>query len=193
MTNYKILGVSQSATKDEIKSAYRKLAKKYHPDINKKADPKKFIEITQAYEAMIKGDAGTSDDYQDPFSGSAKDWYRDRQSKHQAYEQARRQGGFYQDPFYRTDPFGAGGSDWGFGQEQPKEDPPISTRQVRELLRYDIDKRPAVFSQYGYTCDGCHKAYKGGNMLYYFAMDKKLCRKCKKDILDWMDNNNNFN
>ena len=32
---YEVLGISKSATQDEIKSAHRKLAKKYHPDINK--------------------------------------------------------------------------------------------------------------------------------------------------------------
>lgn len=51
---YKILGVDKSATKDEIKKAYRKLAMKYHPDRNPgdKAAEEKFKQITEAHEVL---------------------------------------------------------------------------------------------------------------------------------------------
>ena len=53
---YEILGVSRDATQDQIQSAYRKLARKYHPDINKsKGAEDKFKQIGEAYEVL--GDA----------------------------------------------------------------------------------------------------------------------------------------
>ncbi|BDA66440.1 chaperone protein DnaJ [Dulcicalothrix desertica PCC 7102] len=50
---YEILGVSREADKDEIKSAYRRLARKYHPDVNKEAGAEeRFKEINRAYEVL---------------------------------------------------------------------------------------------------------------------------------------------
>ncbi|MEA3554800.1 MAG: DnaJ C-terminal domain-containing protein [Campylobacterota bacterium] len=50
---YKTLNVSENATQSEIKKAYRALAKKYHPDMNKDADAEeKFKEINAAYEVL---------------------------------------------------------------------------------------------------------------------------------------------
>lgn len=60
---YSILGIDKNATQDDVKKAYRKLAKKYHPDANpndKKAEDK-FKEVNEAYEVL--GDAGKRKKY----------------------------------------------------------------------------------------------------------------------------------
>ncbi|MBE7560383.1 DnaJ domain-containing protein [bacterium] len=50
---YGILGVERSATQDQIQKAYRKLARRYHPDVNKDAGAEeKFKEINEAYEVL---------------------------------------------------------------------------------------------------------------------------------------------
>src|ERR1019366_4797979 len=74
---YEVLGISRNADADEIKSAYRRLARRYHPDVNPN-DPsaeEKFKEVGSAY-AILSDPAkrarfdqyGTTDDQpQDPF------------------------------------------------------------------------------------------------------------------------------
>lgn len=89
---YHVLGVSKTATQDEIKKAYRKLALQYHPDRNKtKEAEEKFKEITKAYEVLS-----------DPQKRQTYD-----QVGHAAFEQGAGQG-----------PFGAGGPFGGFGGAQ---------------------------------------------------------------------------
>lgn len=68
---YDVLGVDKSASDAEIKSAFRKLAKKYHPDINKEPDAaEKFKEVQEAYDVL--GDEGKRKTY-DQFGHAAFD------------------------------------------------------------------------------------------------------------------------
>src|SRR5215470_10665708 len=50
---YAVMGVERSATPEGIKAAYRKLARKYHPDVSKEPDAEeKFKEVQEAYETL---------------------------------------------------------------------------------------------------------------------------------------------
>jgi DnaJ-class molecular chaperone len=69
---YKILGVSKSANPEDIKKAYRKLARKYHPDVNPgdKTAEARFKEINEAYEVLADPEKRRQYDspgFQDPF------------------------------------------------------------------------------------------------------------------------------
>ena len=66
---YQTLGVTKTAGQDEIKKAYRKLARKHHPDLNpgNKSSEEKFKEINEAYEVL--SDAGKREKY-DRFGAS---------------------------------------------------------------------------------------------------------------------------
>ncbi|MFC4711944.1 molecular chaperone DnaJ [Planococcus dechangensis] len=70
---YEVLGISKDASKEEIKKAYRKLSKKFHPDINKEANAsEKFQEVKEAYEVLSDDQKRAQYDqfgHQDPNQG----------------------------------------------------------------------------------------------------------------------------
>src|SRR6187200_189065 len=80
---YKVLGINKNATTDEIKSAYRKLARKHHPDLNPndKEAHKKFQQINEANEVL------SDPEKRKKYDQYGKDWKHaeefEKQRKHQ--------------------------------------------------------------------------------------------------------------
>ena len=125
---YEVLGVSRQASSDEIKKAYRKLAKKYHPDMNpgdKEAEAR-FKEINEAYEVL-------SDDQK----RAAYDRYG-----HAAFDGTGGGGGFS-----GFEGFGFGGLDdlfesfmGGFGRTRSRRNEPIRGRDLQYSLEITFEE-----------------------------------------------------
>ncbi|MCF9000296.1 DnaJ C-terminal domain-containing protein [Acinetobacter nectaris] len=86
---YEQLGISRSATPEEIKKAYRKLAKKYHPDISKESDAEaRMQEINTAYDTLSHAERKTEYDYalDHPESAFQDGHFSGQQGFHQGHE-----------------------------------------------------------------------------------------------------------
>ena len=149
---YEVLGVSKNASESEIKSAFRKLAKKYHPDVSKEPDAaEKFKEAQEAYAVL---------------SDKEKREQYDRYG-HAAFQGAsgNGQGGYdfsgfdFSDIF--SDIFGSGfGFDFGGGNGRSKTRP---TKGRDRLVHIDLTFEEAVFGckkeirvEVYETCDDFH-------------------------------------
>jgi len=150
---YEVLGLKKGASKDEIKASYRRLAKKYHPDINKEPGAEaKFKEVQEAYDVLY-----------DDTKRSTYD-----QFGHAAFEQGASAGG---NPFQGGGFSGAGFGDINIGDifnsfmgggTRQRSDPNASRRGEDTLMRLRIEfmdaikgRKYAIPVSYDETCGKC--------------------------------------
>ena len=154
---YKILGVEKTSTEDEIRSAYRKLAMKWHPDRNPdnlEEAKNKFAEINEAYETLSNPEKRQQYDNPSPFGdfgggmgggGTTRQWTDENGNMHFEFSGGDMPGGFgFGNPF--MDPFGMGG----FGPFGRRRMDPNAPRPGESLIfNLSVGFREAI--------DGCSK------------------------------------
>lgn len=146
---YEILGVSKSATKDEIKSAFRKKARTLHPDVNKAPDAEeKFKELGKAYETLM-----------DDNKRATYDRYGEDGLKNAGFDTGGPFAGGFGDLNDIFNSFFGGMGGFGFGG-RPDPNAPVEGDDLR--LDIEIDFEQAIF--------GCEKEIKFDHL--------ELCPSC---------------
>lgn len=158
---YEVLGVSKDATDAEIKSAFRKKAKEFHPDINKSADaPEKFKEAQEAYACLSDKDNRAKYDkfghaaFDNPYGGAGGGG---------AYQGNPFSGFDFSDIFDDIFGGGFGGSFGGFGSSYGSSKNQTRARKGADsIYGMKIDFMDAVYGckkdidlEYYETCDDC--------------------------------------
>lgn len=173
---YAVLGVPRGASKDDIKRAYRRLAKRFHPDLNKddpKAAEEKFKEVSEAYEVLaddekrrIYDQFGADGLKQQVWGGEGFDWSR---FTHAADVEDIFGRDFF-DAFFRGTGFGGGLFDQVFGGGMGRARGPAPGRSLRvdtevrleELLH---DTRKEVTLRAPHPCPACQGSGAEGGKL----------------------------
>jgi molecular chaperone DnaJ len=180
---YEVLGVERGCTNEEIKSAYLKLAKQYHPDINNsEGAEEKFKSITVAYEALNNQrnrDLYDSYMYSDPYSDNDYDFFKkdeDDKSKDFFKEKAR------WDKYYESYKGKPESDFWGNGNKNNKKEAYEEEifKEFDSIFNYDLKKKEQkgqdIFLEINITLiDSYFGVVKGVSI----KNRKELCKSCK--------------
>lgn len=139
---YKVLGVEKGATQEEIKRAYRRKAKEFHPDLHPD-DPNaamKMNELNQAYDMLLNPEKHAQQQARQQAQRSYQNPYGSQQQSYGQQGSYQGQGGWYSDfggfGFGFDDFFGGG---YG-GSVQPPQEMPGDSPVIRQVVR-DINSR----------------------------------------------------
>ena len=132
---YKILGIDKSASAEDIKKAYRKLARKYHPDLNPndKDANKKFQQVNEANEVL------SDPDKRKKYDQYGQDWKHAEQFEQQKQQQHANYGGFSGTGAEYYDFEGGGGFSDFFDSLFGRATEPGSRRQAAKFRGQDME------------------------------------------------------
>jgi len=157
---YEVLGVNKDSKKEDIKKAYRKLVKKYHPDVNKEANAEeKFKEVQEAYEVLSDD---TKRQAYNQYGHAGTQGFDPRSGNGGGYEYSYGGAPFDMGDIFNTF-FGGGGSnfgfDFGFGSQQQEKS--LRGENIRYKMRFSFNE-----------------AMKGGEFKVKIKRNVK-CEKCE--------------
>lgn len=197
MNYYEILEIKVTATQEDIKIAYRKMAKKYHPDLNKGKGLDKMKEINIAYATLSDPSKRRTYDLTHTVNTSSRSTKRGPY-----YEEARKYDPFGGNPFSYDDDFskvweemmrnmkGSGGGSGTAGQggagwwkEEVRKRKPLSVARIKRILKQEIDGKKPYTAYTNVICAFCDTEIAVGESFFFMAEKQKMCKACQKDIM----------
>ena len=178
---YEILEIERTSTEKEIKSAYRKLAKKWHPDttkLDKKYAAEKFKEVTNAYNVLSDAEARKKYDYNLNYEARLREESRRREQARQEAER-RRQGQARQEAERRRQEQARQEAERRY-QEQARQE---AERRYQEQARQEAERRRQEQARQEAERRRQEQARQETGYSYYVKRKKKLREKIFNGIM----------